>query len=92
MSSRGGWPAMVGKVGHSTFTALAERAIEWAPRRKSKGRLPTAVVTLATDGKVWLDMPDDANMREAIMAITTATDPDVLADDIRFEARARGML
>lgn len=77
---------MVGKVGHSPVSVLAERAIEFTPKRSN------AVVTMAMDGTVWLDRPCDANMRVAIATVTAKSDPDWLADELRFEARARGML
>lgn len=86
MSGTSGFPAMIGKVGRRPVSALAERALEFAPKKR-----PICVL-MDQGGQIWLDRPEDANVREIIGTYRHNSDPDDLAEDIRFEARARGML
>lgn len=86
MRSAGGYPARVGKIGTMPISGLAESALEMAPRRK-----PIAVM-LDESGTLWLDKPEDANVRELLGVFDFKHDPDALAEEIRFEAKCRGLL
>lgn len=77
---------MIGRIGRSPVSTLAERAIDAMPKRR-----PIAVL-LDVGGTVWLDRPENANVRELVGTYTHKADPDDLAEDIRFEAKSRGML
>ncbi len=44
------------------------------------------------DGKLWIDHVADVPIWDAVATFTFRSDPDWLADEIRFEAKARKML
>ncbi len=86
MSHVGGWPAMIGKIGSTPISGLADKVLAYAPKKSA------IAVMLDSAGVIWLDRPADANEREMVGTYTHKSDPDYLAEDIRFEARCRGLM
>ncbi len=82
-----GWPATVGKLGSSVISKMAEDAIEAAPKLGA-----SITASIAIDGRVWIDRAHNVADRDAVVTFNSKSDPDWLADEIRFEARARGLL
>ena len=85
MSSYNGYPALAGVVGVATFTRIAETALEMSRKKKP------CVVMLDNARRVWVDIPENMNVRECVATVTAKSDPDWLAEELRFEARCRGM-
>lgn len=77
---------MVGKVGNSTPSALAETIVQKCPARS-----PISV-TLDRSGEVWMQPTQDADVRELVGVYMRGSDPDVIAGDIEFVAQERGLL
>jgi hypothetical protein len=74
----------IGTTARRTATQLAEDAIaRMSPRRKYG-------VALDRAGHVLVGGPDDFRPSELLMVCTAKSDPDILADNIRDEAAARG--
>ncbi|MEJ7746330.1 MAG: hypothetical protein WKF61_06185 [Luteimonas sp.] len=76
------YPIAVGSTRTETPTTLAERAIEAMGRSNYD-------VSLDRTGKVWVDRYDHASPTELLAVATRKSDPDWLAEEIRFEARHR---
>ena len=82
-----GVPQLVGSVKRQTATQLAEGAIE------KLGALRRGVdfaVTYDLAGRLWIDYPHNAPVREVIATVNRKSDPDWLAEEIRFEKKVRG--
>lgn len=82
-----GVPQLVGSVKRQTATQLAEGAIE---KVGSLRRGQDFAVTYDLAGRLWIDYPHNAPAREVIATVNRASDPDWLAEEIRFEKRVRG--
>ncbi len=72
-------PAAVGKIGKSTFTAIAELAVTYAPKKRAVG------VQIDRSGSVWIDYLENTDISELVCTITSKTDPDWLAEEIAHE-------
>ena len=74
----------------ATSTRFAEKAIEAAAAR---GRQTMLVMLDLTTGEVWVDSTD-ALVPTGVFArgVRFDSDPDVLADDLREEAHAAGLI
>jgi hypothetical protein len=82
MTSVAGFPAMIGKIGSTPFSTLAENVVAYAPRRK-----PIALC-IDNDGCVWLDRVDAATPAELVGVYTCKSDPDLIEDDLRCHANS----
>lgn len=85
MSSLGGWPAMVGKLGRSTPAQIADVVVQRCPARHG------IAVMVDSDGFVWMDMPDAADEGELVGVYRRTSDPDALADDLACMAEEKGI-
>jgi len=85
MSSFGGWPAMVGKLGRSTPAQIADVVVQRCPARYG------IAVMVDSDGCVWMDMPDAADEGELVGVYRRTSDPDALAEDLECVANERGI-
>lgn len=74
---------VIGSTGRRTATQLAEDALN----RMNKGR--RYGVGLDWSGHVTIGLVGDIPTRDLLMVCTSASDPDVLADNIRDEVNAR---
>lgn len=82
-----GLPQLVGSVKRQTATQLAEGAIE---KLSGHRRNADFAVTYDLAGRLWIDYPHNAPVREVIATVNRKSDPDWLAEEIRFEKRVRG--
>lgn len=82
-----GVPQLVGSVKHQTATRLAEGAIEKIGMLR---RGQDFALTYDIAGRLWIDYPHNAPVREVIATVNRKSDPDWLAEEIRFEKRVRG--
>ncbi len=82
-----GVPQLVGSVKHQTATRLAEGAIAKIGMLR---RGQDFALTYDIAGRLWIDYPHNAPVREVIATVNRGSDPDWLAEEIRFEKRVRG--
>ncbi len=76
------YPIAVGSTRTETPTTLAERAIEAMGRSNYD-------VSLDRSGKVWVDKYSHASPTELLIVANRKSDPDMIAEEIRFEVRCR---
>lgn len=87
-----GTPVLIGSIHVQTPTQLAEKAIDAIGRLRKHGlnkRVLRYEVGLDLAGRVNVDRPDMTPPGELLMTCTYQSDPDDLADAIRFEADSR---
>lgn len=83
--SAGAIPARVGSLRLRTATQLAEKAIDDIAGRVRRDY----AVTVDPAGVVWIDYPANAVPAEILMTVNRQSDPDALADVIRYEKEIR---
>ena len=75
------------KRGHTTPTQAAEAVIDKVARCNLRGPAVNWAVMVNPDREVWIGRADSvttvARIRHIVMTVTRASDPDVLADEIR---------
>ena len=86
-----GTPVLIGSIHVQTPTQLAEKAIDAIARlrRVQNGKSLRYEVGLDLAGRVNVDRPDMTPLGELLMTCTYQSDPDDLADAIRFEREQR---
>ena len=87
-----GTPVLIGSVHVQTPTQLAEKAIDAIARLRKHGlnkRVLRYEVGLDLAGRVQVDRPDMTPQNEHVMTCTYQSDPDDLAEAIRFECEQR---
>lgn len=87
-----GTPVLIGSIHVQTPTQLAEKALKEIGRLRKHGlnkRVLRYEVGLDLAGRVNVDRPDMTPPNELLMTCTYASDPDDLADAIRFECEQR---
>jgi hypothetical protein len=81
-------PHKIGNVSRRTATQLAESAIDTIGELYRQ-RMAYVGVSMDVRGDIWLDRVHDTPTRELLMTCTRKSDPDLLADNIRAEVKAR---
>lgn len=85
MSSLGGLPIYVGKIGRTSIETMAERIAERVPVTRS------AAVVIHRKGAVWIDEVWAADPEETVCTYSHGFDCEEIAGDIEFACKSLGV-
>ncbi len=84
------FPLAVGSTRTETPTTLSQRVLDAMVLRYNKEGIALQYdISMDRSGKVWVDRVGKAPVDEVIIVVNKTIHPDELAEEIRFEARAR---